>query len=150
MISDDEESEDLADEDIDIEEEIDEDDPVKARHDELSGFRLLELRYLVRAAPILQQENRVCSGPAPQGGDVGARRIVSPGLQRRRLHRSGHLAAGHVRFDAGSFKDTGREAEAPAKKVRIRRRQTGRIRFWRRRQRFRHEFAFIICYFRFR
>ena len=62
MISDDEESEDLADEDIDIEEEIDEDDPVKARHDEMSGFRLLELRYLVRAAPILQQENnRVCS-----------------------------------------------------------------------------------------
>ena len=62
MISDDEESEDLADEDIDIEEEIDEDDPVKARHDEMSGFRLLELRYLVRAGPILQQENnRVCS-----------------------------------------------------------------------------------------
>ena len=62
MISDDEESEDLADEDIDIEEEIDEDDPVKARHDEMSGFRLLELRYLVRPGPILQQENnRVCS-----------------------------------------------------------------------------------------
>ena len=61
MISDDEESEDLADEDIDIEEEIDEDDPVQARHDEMSGFRLLEFRYLDRPAPILQQENRVCS-----------------------------------------------------------------------------------------
>ena len=45
------------------EEEIDEDDPVKARHDEMSGFRLLEFRYLDRPAPILQQENRVCSKP---------------------------------------------------------------------------------------
>ena len=63
VISDDEESEELADEDIDIEEEIDDDDPVQARHDEISGFPLLESRYLARPVTILQQENRVCSNP---------------------------------------------------------------------------------------
>ena len=62
VISDDE-SEDAADEDIELEEEIDEADPVAARHDEVAGLVLLQSRYLVRPAPVLQQENRVCSKP---------------------------------------------------------------------------------------
>ena len=59
IISDDE-SDDIIDEDIDIEEEIDESDPVLARNDEMSGFVLLEQKYFSRPI-ILQQEAGVCS-----------------------------------------------------------------------------------------
>ena len=62
IISDDE-SDDIIDEDIDIEEEIDESDPVLARNDEMSGFVLLEQKYFCRLPEILQQENRVCNNP---------------------------------------------------------------------------------------
>ena len=61
IISDDE-SDDIIDEDIDIEEEIDESDPVLARNDEMSGFVLLEQKYFSRPM-ILQQEAIVCSNP---------------------------------------------------------------------------------------
>lgn len=54
VISDDE-SDDAVDEDIDIEEEIDQGDPVVARNDEMSGIMLLEQRYLSR--PMLQQSD---------------------------------------------------------------------------------------------
>ena len=61
MISD-EETDDTTDEDIYIEEEIDEADPVLARNDEISGFVLLEQRYLCK--PIMMHDNtRICNNP---------------------------------------------------------------------------------------
>ena len=60
MISD-EESDDNTDEEIYIEEEIDEADSVLARNDEISGFVLLEQRYLCK--PIMMHENRICNNP---------------------------------------------------------------------------------------
>ena len=54
VISDDETDE-VVDEDIDIEEEIDHADPVVARPDEMSGRILLEQKYLMRPELLLQQ-----------------------------------------------------------------------------------------------
>lgn len=55
VISDDE-SDEAVEEDIDIEEEIDEGDPVLARNDEKSGLELLEHQYLVKPVMLSQVE----------------------------------------------------------------------------------------------
>ena len=56
VISDDE-SDEAVEEDIDIEEEIDEGDPVLARNDEESGIVLLEQQYLVKPIMLSQAVN---------------------------------------------------------------------------------------------